>query len=249
MRRIFVFTSPILDRIKELHCKRYVLFTGRLNKRGLVGMSEARKAKKLEREAFQKIQAEKRQQEDRRSMLWIYGVGAFAFLLLIGSVTVAILSGQREKSRLESAAAKPIAGVQTVAGFTRNHTSKRDSYLRVPPMGGDHASNFTNCGIYLTPVDNWRAVHSLEHGAVWITYRPDLPKNQIAMLINQAKTQPYEILSPFPGLPASVVASAWGKQLKIESDADPRLPVFLQAYIQGPQTPEVGAACTGGVQG
>lgn len=212
-------------------------------------MSEARRQKKIEREAFQKIQAEKRQQEDRRSMLWIYGVGAVAFLLLIGSATVAILSGQRDKSRLESAAAKPIASVQTVAGFTRNHTSKRDSYLRVPPMGGDHASDFTNCGIYSYSVDNWRAVHSLEHGAVWITYRPDLPKKQVAALINQAKTRPYEILSPYPDLPSSVVASAWGKQLKMKSAYDSRLPVFLQAYMQGPQTPEVGAACTGGVAG
>ena len=212
-------------------------------------MSDARKQKKIERQAIQKIQAEKRMQEDRHSMFRIYGVGAIALLVLIGAVTFSMISGQKDKSRLAAAASKPIAGVQTVAGFTRNHTSKRDSYMRVPPMGGDHAPDFTNCGIYSTPVDDWRAVHSLEHGAVWITYRPNLPQNQIAVLINQAKTRPYEILSPFPGLPAAVVASAWGKQLKMKSAYDPRLRVFLQAFIQGPQTPEVGAACTGGVQG
>ena len=212
-------------------------------------MSDARKQKKIERQALQEIQAEKRMQEDRRSMFRIYGVGAIALLVLIGAVAFSMISGQKDKSRLVTAASKPITGVQTVAGFTRNHTSKRDSYLRVPPMGGDHDPNFTNCGIYSTPVDDWRAVHSLEHGAVWITYRPSLPKDQIAVLINQAKTRPYEILSPFPGLPASVVASAWGKQLKMKSAYDPRLPVFIQAYMQGPQTPEVGAACTGGVQG
>jgi len=212
-------------------------------------MSDARKQKKIERQAVQKLQAERQIHEDRRSRYLIYGVGAIALLLLIGAVAFSMISGQKDKSRLVTAASKPIVGVQTVAGFTRNHTSKRDSFLRVPPMGGDHAPDFTNCGIYSYQVDSWRAVHSLEHGAVWVTYRPDLPKKQIAMLIDQAKTRPYEILSPFAGLPSSVVASAWGKQLKMKSAFDPRLPVFIQAYMQGPQTPEVGAACTGGVQG
>lgn len=212
-------------------------------------MSDARKQKKIERQATQKIRDEKRMQEDRRNMFRIYGVGAIALLVLIGAVTFSMILGQKDKSRLVTAASKPIVGVQTVAGFTRNHTSKRDSFLRVPPMGGDHSPDFTNCGIYSYQVDSWRAVHSLEHGAVWVTYRPDLPKKQIAVLIDQAKTRPYEILSPFAGLPSSVVASAWGKQLKMKSAFDPRLPVFIQAYMQGPQTPEVGAACTGGVQG
>ena len=212
-------------------------------------MSDARKQKKIERQATQKIRDEKRMQEDRRNMFRIYGVGAIALLVLIGAVTFSMILGQKDKSRLVTAASKPIVGVQTVAGFTRNHTSKRDSFLRVPPMGGDHSPDFTNCGIYSYQVDSWRAVHSLEHGAVWVTYRPDLPKKQIAVLIDQAKTRPYEILSPFADLPSSVVASAWGKQLKMKSAFDPRLPVFIQAYMQGPQTPEVGAACTGGVQG
>ena len=212
-------------------------------------MSEERRQKKIERETFQKMQIENRMQEDRRSMFRIYGVGAIALLVLIGAVAFSMISGQKDKSRLVTAASKPIVGVQTVAGFTRNHTSKRDSFLRVPPMGGDHAPDFTNCGIYSYQVDSWRAVHSLEHGAVWVTYRPDLPKKQIAVLIDQAKTRPYEILSPFAGLPSSVVASAWGKQLKLRDAYDPRLAVFLQAYLQGPQTPEVGAACSGGAQG
>lgn len=212
-------------------------------------MSEARKQKKIEREAFRKIQAEKSRQEDRRSVLWIYGVGVAALLVLIGSVTAVMVAGQKDKSRLVSAAAKPIIGVQSVAGFTRNHTTKRDPFLHIPPMGGDHSSDFTNCGIYTQPIDNWRAVHSLEHGAVWVTYTPKLPQKQIAALIDQAKTHPYEILSPFPGLPSPVVASAWGKQLKMKDAYDARLAIFLQAYLQGPQTPEVGASCSGGVQG
>lgn len=55
---------------------------------------------------------------------------------------------------------------------------------------------WTNCGIYTAPVEQTRAVHSLEHGAVWLTYRPDLAKDQIAELTALAGNQTYIVLSP-----------------------------------------------------
>jgi hypothetical protein len=44
-----------------------------------------------------------------------------------------------------------------------------------------------------------------------------------------------------------VVASAWDKQLRVDSAKDPRLEQFISAYQQGSQTPERGAACSSGV--
>ena len=91
------------------------------------------------------------------------------------------------------------------------------------------------------------AVHSLEHGAVWITYSPDLPKDQINSLQERATNQTYLLVSPMKDLPSPVVASAWGKQVQLESADSPDLDRFIRAYRQGSQTPEPGAACTGGV--
>jgi hypothetical protein len=54
------------------------------------------------------------------------------------------------------------------------------------------------------------------------------------------------LVSPYPDLPAPVVASAWGKQLQLDSANDPRLEQFVSAFREGPQTPEPGAPCTGG---
>ena len=88
-------------------------------------------------------------------------------------------------------------------------------------------------------------MHALEHGAVWVTYRPDLPAAQVTAL-RKSLPSTYAVLSPFTGLKAPVVVSAWGKQLVLTGADDPRLSAFVKAYRQGPQTPEPGAACSGG---
>jgi hypothetical protein len=49
----------------------------------------------------------------------------------------------------------------------------------------------------------------MEHGAVWITYRPDLPKEQVDKLRQLARDSNSLLVSPYPELAAPVVASAW----------------------------------------
>lgn len=212
-------------------------------------MGDERKEQKSERQEIRAQRLAKEQQIDRRNKLWIYGTGMVLILVLIVSVASVMVVNQKKKDHLLSSAKKPITGVQSFTGLSRNHTSSQVTYPQNPPVGGDHAPQFINCGTYTHPVNTWEAVHSLEHGAVWVTYRPDLPQKQIVTLAKQAALHQYELLSPYPGLPSQVVASAWGKQLKMESADDPRLSIFLQKYLQGAQTPELGAPCSGGIQG
>ena len=89
-------------------------------------------------------------------------------------------------------------------------------------------------------------MHSLEHGAVWVTYRPELSTEDVEALRAQIRGKRYTLLSPYAGLPAPVVASAWGVQLQLSGPDDPRLESFLATYRQGPQAPEPGAACYSG---
>jgi hypothetical protein len=128
-----------------------------------------------------------------------------------------------------------------------NHTLGNVDYPQNPPVGGDHAPEWQNCGYYNMPIRNENAVHSMEHGAVWITYRPDLPQDQVDRLKRLANGRTYVLASPYPGLAAPVVASAWGRQLQLDSASDSRLEQFVQYFAQGPTTPEKGAPCTGGL--
>ena len=140
----------------------------------------------------------------------------------------------------------PPAGVTSYSNLSRDHTKEPVDYPQSPPVGGPHSPIWQNCGFYSKPVRDENAVHSMEHGAVWITYAPDLPKDQVEK-IKSLTQKSYVVASPYPGLPAPVVASAWGKQLRLGSTNDPRLEQFVRAYRQGPQTPEPGAPCRGGV--
>ena len=69
------------------------------------------------------------------------------------------------------------------------------------------------------------------HGAVWITYRPDLPIDQVQTLEALAD-QGFILVSPYLTLEDPVVASSWGHQLRLESADDPRLEQFIQILLQ-----------------
>jgi hypothetical protein len=138
-------------------------------------------------------------------------------------------------------------GVQSFTVTQRNHVDTPVVYAQNPPVGGNHAPVWQNCGFYDMPIASENGVHAMEHGAVWITYRPDLPQGQIDALRRRANSQPYVLSSSYPDIPAPVVASAWGRQLRLDSADDPRLDQFVHTFRLGEQAPERGGPCTGGI--
>ncbi|MBO0823569.1 MAG: DUF3105 domain-containing protein [Actinobacteria bacterium] len=143
--------------------------------------------------------------------------------------------------------------------LAHDHVNGPVTYSVTPPVGGQHNATWMNCGIYTEPVPSERAVHNLEHGAVWITYQPSLPKSEVtalrAFVEKQSIISPggagrsrYMDLTPYPGLPSPIVLSSWGNQLKVSSPSDPRMQQFVNKF-RASQTysPEYGGPCTGGV--
>jgi len=117
-----------------------------------------------------------------------------------------------------------------------------------PPAFGAHLKAWQNCGIYDQPVGLGNALHSMEHGAVWVTYSPDLSESQITELRNMARGHGYVLLSPYLTQTEPVVLTAWGVQLVIDSPPDDRIAKFISYYEEGPQNPEPGAPCSGTVR-
>ena len=202
-----------------------------------------------ERKAVLATMRAEQQGRSRRRALLVAAAAAVLVLALIGATALVLLQDKGRKDRLAAAANGPISGVQEYPNLSRNHVVGPVAYPQTPPVGGDHAAIWMSCGVYTAPVKTEEAVHSLEHGAVWVTYRPDLPADQVSILTGVVSKYPYGLLSPFPGLDSPVVASAWGLQLKLTSVSDPRLQEFVAKYQNGPQTPELGASCSGGDEG
>lgn len=138
-----------------------------------------------------------------------------------------------------------IAGVQTYEIPSANHSTEPITYPQSPPVGGDHAPIWQNCGFYSQPVANENAVHSLEHGAVWITYLPTLPPDQVDALRQLSLIEPKLLVSQYPGQDSPIVVTSWGRQLKLDSVDDPRLLEFISRYQD--QSTEPMSSCSGGV--
>ncbi len=210
-----------------------------------------RRAETAERKArLAAIQAEQRKRERRRTLL-IGGIVGVVVLALIATTLFIVVRESRANAarddRIQDAAEADIEGVQTFADLGNQHVEGPVEYAQNPPVGGDHSAQWQNCGVYSQPINDVNGVHSLEHGAVWITYDPSLPADQVEILDAEAANNNYVLVSPRDGLPSPVVASAWGLQLQLDDASDDRLPVFVQKYVRGDQTPEPGAACAGGV--
>lgn len=141
-----------------------------------------------------------------------------------------------------------LAAVEQYDGLTNQHVAPGEEvdYPQSPPVGGDHAPYWLECGAYDEPVPEANAVHDLEHGTVWLTYRPD--DVDAAGIQRIADLLPANgILSPYDDQEAPVVITVWGRQLALTGPDDPRIALFVAQFGAGDTAPEPFASCNGGV--
>jgi hypothetical protein len=146
----------------------------------------------------------------------------------------------------ELADAKAINGVVYTPIADHNHVQGNITYKQSPPVGGNHSQYWADCTgtVYPNPIANENAVHMLEHGAVWITYKQGLPADQVATLAKQVTGVNRTAMSPYPDLKTNVSLQSWDYQLFVDSVDDPRINQFLLALRFNPKTtPEPNATC------
>lgn len=180
-----------------------------------------------------------RLKEERRKRAWKIAGISTAAVLVVGLLVFAVVMELRSRN---------IAGVEEFEGVTNNHVDmgQRVDYEESPPIGGDHWDSWQNCGVYPEPVTPELAVHSMEHGAVWINYDPELPEEEIQALNDMYNDGDYLLVTPYEGeMEAPIVASSWARQVTAESADDQNLHRYVQLYERGQDVPEPGAACSG----
>lgn len=208
---------------------------------------------KQEREQRRLVKVEQFKREQARSKrnrlvaIILSSVAAAAVVALLITVVIANSTPKRNPADID------VAGVQTWDDLEYVHTEGpvdyEAQYGMNPPAGGSHNPAWLNCGVYSEPQQNENATHALEHGAVWVTYNPDELSEADVDSLRSKLPGSYVILSPYPGLDAPVVASAWAAQVKLDGVDDERLTDFVEKYWQSGNVPEAGAPCTGAVDG
>jgi hypothetical protein len=185
-----------------------------------------------------------RTRERRNRIITIVASTAILAGLAGGGWYLVDRTNQKEQAKV----AAPIAGEKTWSNLSRNHVTTKVNYPMTPPVGGNHAPVWQDCNgnVYTQPVQNENAVHSLEHGAVWVTYNSKATDADVKALAAKVAKTPYTLMSPYPSESSPITLTAWGHQLNVTKASEPRVNEFFDKYVQGKQTPEPGAACTGG---
>ena len=127
-----------------------------------------------------------------------------------------------------------------------NHVLSEVTYETKPPTGGDHFPYWQNCDFYTEPLIDEVAVHSLEHGAVWVTYKPDIDEATLDAIKEKTASDTHLMASPYPGLESPIVLSAWERQITVQVWEDPAVDAFIHRYRgrRSPTAPEAGAPCS-----
>ncbi|GAA1209680.1 DUF3105 domain-containing protein [Rhodoglobus aureus] len=204
------------------------------------------KQQRTERRAVKIAALKKKQASEKRNRVIGIVTGSVAAVGVLALVVTMVVTNGTPKV---SPDAIEITGLQNYADVIAGHVEGAVDYAQSPPAGGEHAAAWLNCGVYTEPVPNENAVHSQEHGAVWVTYDPAQVSGDDLETLQSSMPATYSVLSPQPGLQSPVVISAWANQVELDGVNDPRLQDFVDKFWQAGDSPEAGASCSGGLDG
>lgn len=205
-------------------------------------IKQQREARRQEKLAEYQRELKKRQ---RGKLVW-WAVGGVAVLAVVAAIVASLVFAPKQYTAGSEGA--EIEGVQIFDNET-THVEGTVDYEQSPPAGGPHNQYWLNCGIYTEPQQNEYAVHSLEHGAVWVTYDESALSEADLEALKSQLPRDYIVLSPYEGIDTPIALSAWNAQLKVDSVDDPRIGEFIEEYWRSQNVPEPGAACSGAIDG
>ena len=143
--------------------------------------------------------------------------------------------------------ASQLEGLETYDYAGQQHVTTPVDYTESPPVGGPHDNEWADCTgtVYDVDIRHENAVHSLEHGAVWITYDPDaISDEDLSTLEDLVDGRSGLMLSPYAGLTSPISLQSWNAQLFVDSATDKRVEQFVDFLTFNQDFyPEPGATC------
>ena len=155
-------------------------------------------------------------------------IGLLTLIILVGGVWFLSMQGAKEEKKLS----KGLLG-EKIADMGSLHVKRGEShqdYNSNPPTSGPHWGDGTaGPGIKDQEVPDELLVHSLEHGAAIVSYKPDLPKDQIEKIKNAfSSASGKSILVPRKNLDVPVALTSWNRLLKLKTIDTAKIKAFIE---------------------
>lgn len=192
---------------------------------------EQKKAQK-QAEKQKDIRRQQRRLKQKKILNRVIGLGLVA-LIIYGLVLLASQAGPQGEDLSQ---AVPIMSDISHIDLDASH----QPYNSNPPTSGPHYAQTAQEGFRDTPIPDENIVHNLEHGDVWISYRPDIP-DKIKEKLKQFTSEPKVIITPRPANDKDIALAAWGRLDKFDLSESGQLPIqriqdFISRYLnRGPE--------------
>jgi len=150
-------------------------------------------------------------------------------LIVVGIIQLTKKTPEQIKLKKQVATVSLGGKVEKFAIEGRDHVSTETSveYKTNPPTSGSHLDQAKNWGIYSKKIDDKAAVHGLEHGGIWISYKDidDVTKKELEEIGKDNSLS--VIVSPRIENDNKIVVASWGRMMRLETLDK----VLIQKYI------------------
>ncbi len=157
----------------------------------------------------------------------IIGITLVSLIILGGATWLISAQSSKEEAKL----AQTLKGAEvTSQGGGHVADGTQVQYNSNPPTSGSHYNNPQLAGSYDSAPPDGNLVHSLEHGAVILWYKADLPATDSAKLklIFDNVSVSKKIMVPRSSLDVPVALTSWGRILKLQTIDENQIKSFLE---------------------
>ncbi len=198
--------------------------------------------KKERKDYLKKLSSTQSSKESRVRLIVTILIVVGVVLALTGIYFLAV-SHSKEKLPAVGTKVDPMAAPNTATHIEVG--TKHVDYSTNPPTSGPHYNQAgygpIECKVYTREVYDESAVHNLEHGSVWVTYKDINDKTLAEQIKNAVSTYSKVLVSPRAKDDSKIAVVAWGWILKLDKFDETKIKNFILEHRN--QAPESMAAC------